>query len=411
MSERFVEVPGGRLAVHDFGSGPAIVLLHASIVDAWAWEPLTPYLLDAGYRVVAFDRRGSGASVTEDVAFSNRADVIAVLDALGIGRACLVGNSIGGMVALDTSIEYPERVVALVTIGAGVAGWEVEPTPEEAALFEEMDRLEESGEPEAVADFDVRTWVDGPGQPEDRVPDEIRELVREMALRVARDQRDPEHHSGRPIRLTPPAAQQLDRLTMPVLAIAGALDVSDVAACARHARGAGAHRAGVDHARRRPHDRPRSARCAGPRHPGPRGAAGTLVSAPRKPRDVGNGLVCASFGRGGEWLSLATVDPEAGFVELTGLPVFDPELRGNAEAVLRYRSWMRREDHAFLRVEAGRATITTREDAPRGTRAVVQRLVIRASRRDRPAGIRIRVSGRLARPAAGRSTRDGAAGR
>ena len=122
------------------------------------------------------------------------------------------------------------------------------------------------------------------------------------------------------------------------------------------------------------------------------------MSAPRKPRDVGNGLVCASFGRGGEWLSLATVDPEAGFVELTGLPVFDPELRGNAEAVLRYRSWMRREEHAFLRVEAGRATVTTREDPPRGTRAVVQRLVIRASRRDRPAGIRIRVSGRLARP-------------
>ena len=122
------------------------------------------------------------------------------------------------------------------------------------------------------------------------------------------------------------------------------------------------------------------------------------MSAPRKPRDVGNGLVCASFGRGGEWLSLATVDPEAGFVELTGLPVFDPELRGNAEAVLRYRSWMRREEHAFLRVEAGRATVTTREDPPRGTRAVVQRLVIRASRRDRPAGIRIRFSGRLARP-------------
>lgn len=122
------------------------------------------------------------------------------------------------------------------------------------------------------------------------------------------------------------------------------------------------------------------------------------MSAPRKPRDVGNGLVCASFGRGGEWLSLATVDPEVGFVELTGLPVFDPELHGNAEAVLRYRSWMRREVHAFLRVEAGRATVTTREDPPRGTRAVVQRLVIRASRRDRPAGIRIRVCGRLARP-------------
>jgi hypothetical protein len=122
------------------------------------------------------------------------------------------------------------------------------------------------------------------------------------------------------------------------------------------------------------------------------------VSAPRKPRDLGNGLVCASFGRDGEWLSLATVDPEAGFVEVTGLPLFDPEWRGNADAVRRYRSWMRREEHAFLHVEAGRATITARQDAPRGTRGIVQRLVITASHRNRPAGIRLRVNGRLGWP-------------
>ena len=81
MAELYVPVPGGRLAVHDFGSGPAVVLLHAGIVDSWAWEPLTPFLLQAGYRVVAFDRRGTGGSTTEDVEFSHRADTIAVLDA------------------------------------------------------------------------------------------------------------------------------------------------------------------------------------------------------------------------------------------------------------------------------------------------------------------------------------------
>jgi hypothetical protein len=123
------------------------------------------------------------------------------------------------------------------------------------------------------------------------------------------------------------------------------------------------------------------------------------LTRPRKPRDVGNGLVCASFGAAGEWLSLSTLDPTRGVVELTGLPVFDPELRGNVEAVLRYRSWMRREEHAFLRVEAGRATVTTREEAPRGTRSVVQRLVISApGPLARPAGVRVRMSGRLASP-------------
>ncbi len=123
------------------------------------------------------------------------------------------------------------------------------------------------------------------------------------------------------------------------------------------------------------------------------------MTTPHKPRDIGNGLVAASFGKGGEWLSLSTVHPEAGFVELTGLPVFAPEWRGDAHEVRRYRSWMRREEHAFLHVEAGRATVTTRQDAPRGTRGVVQRLVIRAAHRDRPAGIRIRLNGRLGWPA------------
>jgi pimeloyl-ACP methyl ester carboxylesterase len=76
----------------------------------------------------------------------------------------------------------------------------------------------------------VRFWVDGIGQPADRVPSEIRESVRAMSRDVA----DPGRIFGRPIRLAPPAAERLDTLTMPVLAIAGALDVSDVWATARH---------------------------------------------------------------------------------------------------------------------------------------------------------------------------------
>ena len=123
------------------------------------------------------------------------------------------------------------------------------------------------------------------------------------------------------------------------------------------------------------------------------------MTAPRKPRDIGNGLIAASFGRGGEWLSLSTVHPDSGFVELTGLPLFAPEWRGDPDATRRYRSWMRREEHAFLHIEAGRATVSTRQDAPRGTRGVVQRITISASHRDRPAGVRIRMNGRLGWPA------------
>lgn len=228
--ELMIPVPGGRLLAVDEGSGPPIALIHAGIVDSRAWEPLVPRLVAAGYRVIRYDARGFGRSETDDVAFSNRADVIAVLDALGIRRACLVGNSRGGQIAVDTAVESPGRVAAIVMLGSTVGGYEPEPTPAEAAVFEEMERLEGGDDIEATVDFHLRLWVDGIDQQPDRVPAAVREAVREMARGVA----DPGRIHGRPIRLDPPAAHQLTRLTMPVLAVAGALDVSDAWATAQH---------------------------------------------------------------------------------------------------------------------------------------------------------------------------------
>ena len=230
MPERSVDVPGGSLSVHDFGAGPPLVLLHANIADAWSWEPLTPFLLAAGYRVVAFDQRACGESRTEDVAYSNRADVLAVMDALALGQVVLVGNSVGGQIALDTAIETPARVVAVVSIGANISGWFPDQTPAEDALDAELERLEATGDPDAIADADVRAWVDGPGQPTDRVPPDIRELVREMD----RANHEPGRVTGQPIRLDPPAAARLAELRAPVLALAGALDFSFATKTARY---------------------------------------------------------------------------------------------------------------------------------------------------------------------------------
>jgi 3-oxoadipate enol-lactonase len=230
--ERHVTVPGGRLFVVDEGSGPPVVLLHAGIVDLRAWDAFVPHLVAAGFRAVRYDARGWGRSTTEAVDFSNRADLVAVLDTLGIGRAALIGNSRGGQIALDTAIEFPDRVIAVVGVGAGLGGFEGHPTPAELALFEEMERLEEMEpkDPDAIADLDVRVWVDGPGQPPDRVPNEIRGAVRAMDRPIYEEGRV----FGRPIVLRPPAAERLPDLRCPVLAVAGALDVSDVAETAQH---------------------------------------------------------------------------------------------------------------------------------------------------------------------------------
>ncbi len=86
MTTFTVPVPGGMLHVIDDGD-PAdapIVLLHAWIADLRAWDDMAPLLVASRYRVIRFDGRGFGRTTTDDVEYSPRADVIALLDALEI---------------------------------------------------------------------------------------------------------------------------------------------------------------------------------------------------------------------------------------------------------------------------------------------------------------------------------------
>lgn len=229
-TETFVPVPGASIHTIDDGDGPPIVLLHAGIANLHAWDAMVPFLVAAGYRAIRYDARAFGESATEDVKFSNRADCVAVLDALGLGQAVLVGNSRGGQIAIDTAIEFPDRIAALVAVGTGPGGFDGGGTPRELELMDEGDALEsaETLDADAIADFDVRLWVDGADQPTDRVPAAIREAVREMD----RPQYLPDVVGGEPIPLDPTANDRLEDLRCPVLAIAGALDLSHMTAAA-----------------------------------------------------------------------------------------------------------------------------------------------------------------------------------
>jgi pimeloyl-ACP methyl ester carboxylesterase len=232
MTERWIDVPGGRLFSVADGDGPPIVLIHAGIADLRAWDPMVPGLVAAGFRAIRYDTRAFGRSTTEDVEFSNRSDALAVMDAWGARHAALVGNSRGGQIALDTAIEFPDRVMAVVGVGAGLGGYDAPVTDLEKAMFDEWERLSalDPPDPHALTDLDIRLWVDGPGQPADRVASSIRELVRTMDLPL----NTPGRVEGRPIVLAPRAGERLADLRCPVLAVAGTLDVSEVAETARH---------------------------------------------------------------------------------------------------------------------------------------------------------------------------------
>jgi 3-oxoadipate enol-lactonase len=231
MTRSVVAVPGGSLNVVDEGDGPPIVLIHAGVADLRAWDDVVPYLIRAGHRAIRYDVRGLGRSVTEDVEFSHQADLRAVLDAADVREAVLVGNSKGGQIAIDTAIDSPDRVVAVVGVAAGLGGFDGGMTPEEAPIIEEYERVD-SAEPFSavtLTDYEVKVWLAGPLQPLDRVSPELRTRFFEMDLADNEEDRV----RGQQIRLDPPANDRLDEFRCPVLAIAGTLDFSECVATAK----------------------------------------------------------------------------------------------------------------------------------------------------------------------------------
>lgn len=107
--------------------GPVVVLAHGFPELAYSWRHQIPELASAGYRVLAPDQRGyGGSSRPEQVdAYDITAltgDLVALLDAVGVERAALVGHDWGAVVAWSTPLLHPDRVAA-------VAGLSVPPVP------------------------------------------------------------------------------------------------------------------------------------------------------------------------------------------------------------------------------------------------------------------------------------------
>jgi pimeloyl-ACP methyl ester carboxylesterase len=124
-SIRMVESAGLRLAVGEFGSGPPILYAHGLTGSReQTARQLAP--LAATHRVIVYDQRGHGDStpVTDAAAYDvgrMAGDAEAILDALGIERAIVGGNSMGAATALRFALEHPARVQALILTAVAFA--------------------------------------------------------------------------------------------------------------------------------------------------------------------------------------------------------------------------------------------------------------------------------------------------
>lgn len=236
----FIDVPGGSLFYEAEGEGTPLTLIHAGVAHLRMWDAQVA-AWKSSHRVIRYDSRGFGRTITEDVPFSNRADLAAVLDHCGVERSHVLGLSRGAMIALDFTVEQPERVLSLTWVAGGIRGFEPDEDPRLVALWPEMERLEEARDWAPLVELETQVWTDGPGQSPDRVDPALRRQMLEWNLENYRA----DQPANQPIQPDVPAADLLDTIAVPSLFIWGTFDEQPVgvagAKLAAEVKGARSH--------------------------------------------------------------------------------------------------------------------------------------------------------------------------
>ena len=223
----YLETNGARIAYDVDGSGEPVVLIHAGVANRTMWADQVDALKDA-YRVVRHDTRGFGETETEPVRFSNRADIAALLDALGEPSAHVVGLSRGGVIALDFALESPERVRSLTVVAGGIGGYE-SPAELPPETWEVPERMWKEKDWDGIAEWESAFWADGREGSADRFPD-VRRRVHDWVLANYRAEKE----EGEPQPLDPPAVGRLGELRAPLLVVLGTLDEPATVDSMRH---------------------------------------------------------------------------------------------------------------------------------------------------------------------------------
>ena len=214
--DQYLRTAGARIRYRVAGRGPAVVLVHGWALDLDMWAPQFA-LLSARLHVIAFDRRGFGLSAGEPDAERDVDDLHALLDALSIERAAIVGMSQGARLALAFAASLPERVSCLVLDGPprlDAQGVDASSADVPIARYREMTMRNEL---DAVRE----EWVKHPLMQLHRSDPGARALLREMVAR----------YPGHDLRAADPGAPSfaptLRSLSVPALVVNGAHDSSE----------------------------------------------------------------------------------------------------------------------------------------------------------------------------------------
>ena len=216
------ELNGARIHYRRSGAGFPVVFLHAGVADSRMWEPQAAGLSEH-FDVITPDMRGFGDSELPAASWSPTADVLALMDALGLRQAPhLIGCSIGGRTAIDFALEHPDRVSKLVLVGAGVSGQTHE--DEDERIYAEVEEAVKAKDLVALNLAEMKLWLVGPGRAPSHVDQRLRDLFLDMNGRSLQNDFD----SAPMEKLEPAAFGRLGEIKAPTLVIVGDHDLPSI---------------------------------------------------------------------------------------------------------------------------------------------------------------------------------------
>ena len=200
-----------------------VVLLHPGLWDRRTWDDQLDSFPAAGFRAIRYDLRGYGASsrLTGEP-YSHVADLVSLLDALQVEQVALVGCSMGGKVAIDATLEHPDRVWALVPVASGLGGFE--PLKEEDDWYEDVvapieDAIRD-GDFERARTLELgRLWA--PLGTDDEAGRKIRDIAFDNLHELTMDE-------SSEVGPEPPAARRLHEIDVPTLVLKAEHDPPDM---------------------------------------------------------------------------------------------------------------------------------------------------------------------------------------
>lgn len=216
-----ITINGARLHYERAGSGMPLFLLHAGIADSRMWRAQVE-AFSKDFDVIAPDQRGFGRSELPAMRWSEVADLLAIMDALELKPAHLVGCSYGSSLAMDFALDHPERVSKIVLVGPSISGADLgKKYPE---VFAEVRAADEARDPIGLNHAEMQLFLAGPTRSLERIDQRLRDLFLDMNGKTL----GIDFESAPTDDLNPPAFERLGEIKAPTLLVVGDADIPPV---------------------------------------------------------------------------------------------------------------------------------------------------------------------------------------